>query len=644
MILTIAALIPLAFIACDRDAPTQPVVRAGKATGDDCALCDFFDVFNNQQEEEDETPAEEAETDSTSSEGGPDLIVQSPSVRDSILTPGQAFTLHVTVHNQGDQQAAATVLRYYRSNNATISASDTQVGTGAVDSLDASTTSEQSIELTASVGAERYYGACVESVRGESNTDNNCSSAVKITVSEQETEDEEDADEPAKGSAASDRAALVAFYEATGGDNWLNSDNWVSEAALHEWHGVETDDNGRVTTLALSGNQLSGPIPPELGQLENLQGLYLSGNQLSGSIPPQLGQLNNLRTLELGFNQLSGPIPPELGQLNNLQTLSLGRNQLSGSIPPQLGQLENLQTLSLSGNELSGSIPPELGQLNNLEVLNLFDNQLSGSIPPQLGQLELLRLGDNELSGCIPASLRAIPYNDLDQLGLADCDGVGSPAADRAVLSVFYNAMSGILWDKPYNWQSETSLSEWYGVTTDANGRVTKLELADNLVLGYLPAELGDLEKLEVLDLSDNLLIGLIPPELGNLTNLKKLDLSSNLLEGPIPPELGNLTNLQVLNLEWNLLKGNFPPELGDLTNLQVLRVSGFDLDGMSGCIPASLRAVPDNDLFWLRLPNCGGGSAKIVAAGLRRTGEAAARQALLIKQAQVRERMPLLR
>ena len=194
MILTIAALISLAFVACDRDAPTQPVVRAGKATDDDCAFCDLFGAFNEAQEEEDETPTEEAETDSTSSEGGPDLIVQSPSASAVVLTPGQAFTLQVTVQNQGDEQAAATMLHYYRSNNATITASDTEVGTGAVDALDASATSTQSIELTASVGVERYYGACVASVDGESNTDNNCSPAVKITVSGQEMSEDEGED------------------------------------------------------------------------------------------------------------------------------------------------------------------------------------------------------------------------------------------------------------------------------------------------------------------------------------------------------------------------------------------------------------------------------------------------------------------
>ena len=140
------------------------------------------------------TTVEEEETDSTSSKGGPDLIVQSPSVSALTLTPGQAFTLQATVHNQGDAQAAVTTLHYYRSNNSTITASDTEVGADAIDALDASATSAQSIELTAPTGGGSgvYYGACVASVRGESNTDNNCSSAVRITVSGQETPEEED--------------------------------------------------------------------------------------------------------------------------------------------------------------------------------------------------------------------------------------------------------------------------------------------------------------------------------------------------------------------------------------------------------------------------------------------------------------------
>ena len=111
-----------------------------------------------------------------------DLVVESTSVSDSTLTPGQSFTLRATVRNQGTGQSAATTLRYYRSSNRTISTQDTQVGTDAVVALGASRTSAESISLTApSSAGTYYYGACVVSV-SESNTRNNCSAGIRVTV------------------------------------------------------------------------------------------------------------------------------------------------------------------------------------------------------------------------------------------------------------------------------------------------------------------------------------------------------------------------------------------------------------------------------------------------------------------------------
>ena len=115
---------------------------------------------------------------------GPDLIVEFPSVDDNMLTDGQSFTLSATVRNQGNEPAAATTLRYYRSTNATISTDDTEEGTDAVGALSAGATSAESISLNApSSAGTYYYGACVDDVSGESNTDNNCSSGVSVTVS-----------------------------------------------------------------------------------------------------------------------------------------------------------------------------------------------------------------------------------------------------------------------------------------------------------------------------------------------------------------------------------------------------------------------------------------------------------------------------
>ena len=114
----------------------------------------------------------------------PDLVVGAPSVSDSSPTTGESFTLSATVRNQGSGSSAATTLRYYRSTDATISSSDTSAGTDSVSGLSASGTSDESIDQTApSTAGTYYYGACVEAVSGESNTTNNCSSGVAVTVS-----------------------------------------------------------------------------------------------------------------------------------------------------------------------------------------------------------------------------------------------------------------------------------------------------------------------------------------------------------------------------------------------------------------------------------------------------------------------------
>ena len=119
------------------------------------------------------------------SQTSPDLVVQSPTVSSSTVKAGGSLTLSVTVKNQGDGSSAATTLRYYRSTNSRIIRSDTAVGTDAVGILGASQTSAQSVDLTVTTRADTYYyGACVDSVSGESNTGNNCSAGVKVVVEE----------------------------------------------------------------------------------------------------------------------------------------------------------------------------------------------------------------------------------------------------------------------------------------------------------------------------------------------------------------------------------------------------------------------------------------------------------------------------
>ena len=274
---------------------------------------------------------------------------------------------------------------------------------------------------------------------------------------------------------ATDRAALTALYNGTDGANWSSNRNWLSDAPLDEWYGVATAADGRVTELFLEQNRLSGEIPPELGNLSDLEWLHLSGNQLSGCIPGGLLYVpnNDLSSLDLPLcasadrdalvalynetggprwtyndnwlsdapigewrgvvtdrsgrvtelrlvgNQLSGQIPAELGSLTSLIVLSLHANQLSGQIPAELGSLANLTGLGLGENQLSGQIPAKLGNLTNLEFLGLVGNQLSGQIPAELGSLAnlgRLYLRDNRLSGEIPLELGSL--TNLEELRL----------------------------------------------------------------------------------------------------------------------------------------------------------------------------------------------------------------------------------
>ena len=207
---------------------------------------------------------------------------------------------------------------------------------------------------------------------------------------------------------AADRAALVTLYNATGGANWTNNTNWLSNEALSEWHGVTTDGNGRVTELDLYNNRLSGAIPAALGNLTNLQTLILEINQLGGAIPAALGDMASLRYLHLYDNQLSGTIPAALGNLANLAILHLWNNQLSGGIPAALGDMDNLQLLSLYDNQLSGAVPAALGDMASLRYLHLYDNpQLTGTIPPALENLAQLEELDIRNTGlCVTAGSR----------------------------------------------------------------------------------------------------------------------------------------------------------------------------------------------------------------------------------------------
>ncbi|KAI8526878.1 hypothetical protein RHMOL_Rhmol12G0032600 [Rhododendron molle] len=170
----------------------------------------------------------------------------------------------------------------------------------------------------------------------------------------------------------------------------------------------------RVVGVAVSGRNLRGYIPSELGTLAYLRRLNLHGNNLYGSIPDRLFNASALHSLFLYGNNLSGPIPPSLCNPTRLQNLDLSNNSISGPLPDFLRNCAQLQRLILADNKLSGEIPAGIWPaIANVVQLDLSKNGFTGSIPEDIGELKslsgTLNLSFNHFSGRIPESLGDLP-------------------------------------------------------------------------------------------------------------------------------------------------------------------------------------------------------------------------------------------
>ena len=184
---------------------------------------------------------------------------------------------------------------------------------------------------------------------------------------------------------------------------------------------------------------------------------------------------------------------------------------------------------------------------------------------------------------------------------------------DLDALEALFWETNGEQWGDKKGWLRYQPISTWYGITTDGDGRVVKLELSNNNLFGEIPSAIDQLTNLEVLVLSGNRLHGTIPKEVGNLAQLRRLDLDGNDFSGTLPSELGRLGNLQVLSFDnqrssraqfGSGLEGHIPSELGNLTKLRELNLSE---NTIAGEIPPELGSLAE--LQFLELPgnNLGG-------------------------------------
>ena len=212
------------------------------------------------------------------------------------------------------------------------------------------------------------------------------------------------------------RYSLVTLYFATGGDDWVVKDNWLSHQ-VHECEWWNRDAFGRKDVFETMFPPYlqeffppTEPPPPRCDINSLYNNLWLDANDLHGTLPDELMLLTTMRTVSFGMNgNLEGPIPSSVGQLSLLEGLMTFGMKNAGQVPSEVGALSNLRALILyNGHE--GSLPTEIWQLSKLSTFATRgpNTQLSGYVPTEIGLLTHLRWLDHAksqgrvASACLP--------------------------------------------------------------------------------------------------------------------------------------------------------------------------------------------------------------------------------------------------
>ncbi|MED6139895.1 hypothetical protein PIB30_088237 [Stylosanthes scabra] len=388
--------------------------------------------------------------------------------------------------------------------------------------------------------------------------------------------------------------------------------NLWNESTNHcTWFGITCNfsNNGRVISLILSDQQLTGTVPPSIGNLTFLTKLNLRNNSFHGEFPQQVGNLQHLQHVNISYNVFGGNIFGNLSQCKELSILAAGHNNFTGTIPSWVGNFSSsMSQINLAVNNFHGSIPNEVGYLSSLTLLALNGNHFSGTIPLSvfnISSLYFFTVSQNNLHGTLPFDVgTTLPNLEIFAGGVNSFTGkIPESLTNASRLQILDFAENGLIGTIPRKF-SRLPLLERLNFEDNklGSGKVGDLNFLDSLVNctslqvlglagnnfgGYLPSSISNLStQLDTLTVGANKLHGSVPIGIGNLVNLTLLELEENSFSDHVPYTIGMLQNLETLALRVNNFSGPIPSSLGNLTRLTGLLMEENDFEGN---IPSSL-------------------------------------------------------
>ncbi|XP_054815643.1 probable leucine-rich repeat receptor-like serine/threonine-protein kinase At3g14840 isoform X2 [Prosopis cineraria] len=272
---------------------------------------------------------------------------------------------------------------------------------------------------------------------------------------------------------------------------WKSFDGYNPTRARKHYHSPEFG----------SGNQFSGNLPPELGNLTQIERLLLNSNNFTGELPTTLANLTALREFGICDNQFSGKIPDFIQNWKSLERMRIQGSGLSGPIPsaisllenlteliisdlngseysaplPELGKIRKLERLILRNCNINGTIPEYLGNMTAIKTIDLSFNKLSGHVPNSFANLkrEYIFLTENLLDGPIPPWIGNAPETiDIDlSYNNFSVDSSGQQACSKENVNIFTNSSTGDL-GKPVCSRSSSCSRRWRSLYINCGGTV----------------------------------------------------------------------------------------------------------------------------------------------------------------------------